>query len=699
MENTTDPGSPPSRHDLEDRTALMMAERDVLELIARDAPLARTLEAIVDLVERQARGVLASILLVDDQGCLRLGAAPSLPTPYNRAVEGLAIGPTVGCCGTAAFRKQTVITADIASDPLWAQYRDLALPHGLAACWSVPLLAGDGRVLGTLAHYYRRPQEPGPKDLELTEIARHLAEIAIERKQAGVALQQSKDELERRVAERTTELRASEALLRAVVDHTPDAIYIKDLSGRYLMINGAAAANLGRRVEEVTGRRTDELIEAASARVIRAHDRAVVAGGVSQTFEETLVVGGEERVFLSTKFPYRSAEGEIVGLVGISRDITKQVRRERVLKEAQGLAHMGSWEWDVPRNEVRWSDELYRIYGVEPGAFVATFEAFLGQIRADDRERVRRAIEAAMARGGSFSQEEHIVRPSGEERVLASSGRVELNEAGEPVRLWGICIDITERKRAEEEVLELNATLERRVEERTRQLEATNRELEAFSYSVSHDLRAPLRGLDGFSRILLDEYAACLDEPGRDYLRRVRAASQRMGQLIDDLLELSRLTRGALGHGQVDLSRIAREVADGLRALAPHRQVALTIQDGLVVEGDARLLRVAIENLLNNAWKFTSRHAKARIAFGAEVQGGRQEFYVRDDGAGFDMAHADGLFEPFVRLHRPEEFEGTGVGLATVQRIVHRHGGRIWAEAAPERGATFRFTLHEGPSV
>jgi signal transduction histidine kinase len=283
--------------------------------------------------------------------------------------------------------------------------------------------------------------------------------------------------------------------------------------------------------------------------------------------------------------------------------------------------------------------------------------------------------------------------------VLASSGRVELNEAGEPVRLWGICIDITERKRAEEEVLELNATLERRVEERTRQLEATNRELEAFSYSVSHDLRAPLRGLDGFSRILLDEYAACLDEPGRDYLRRVRAASQRMGQLIDDLLELSRLTRGALGHGQVDLSRIAREVADGLRALAPHRQVALTIQDGLVVEGDARLLRVAIENLLNNAWKFTSRHAKARIAFGAEVQGGRQEFYVRDDGAGFDMAHADGLFEPFVRLHRPEEFEGTGVGLATVQRIVHRHGGRIWAEAAPERGATFRFTLHEGPSV
>ncbi len=235
------------------------------------------------------------------------------------------------------------------------------------------------------------------------------------------------------------------------------------------------------------------------------------------------------------------------------------------------------------------------------------------------------------------------------------------------------------------------------MEEANRELEVTNRELEAFSYSVSHDLRAPLRSIDGFSQILLEDYADELDEEGKDYLGRVRAASQRMGRLIDDLLGLSRVTRGALRREGVNLSSLAQEVADGLGESRPDRDVDFEIEEGIEVHGDPRLIRVALTNLIGNAFKFTEREKRAKISFGQDrklSQLGRVPvYYVRDNGAGFDMEYADKLFGAFQRLHGTNEFEGTGIGLATVQRIVHRHGGRVWAEGEVGRGATFFFTL------
>jgi signal transduction histidine kinase len=249
--------------------------------------------------------------------------------------------------------------------------------------------------------------------------------------------------------------------------------------------------------------------------------------------------------------------------------------------------------------------------------------------------------------------------------------------------------------------------LEQRVTDRTHELEernealrrnaaelvAANTELDAFAYSVSHDLRAPLRSIDGFSQVLLEDYSARLDEAGRDSLQRVRAASQRMATLIDDLLKLARFARSEMRTEAVDLSKIAQDIAADLQRSTPERQVEFAIAPGLEARGDVRLLRVALENLLRNSWKYTAKQPRPRIEFGSVQENGERVFRVRDNGAGFDMQYADKLFGVFQRLHSAADFEGTGVGLATVRRIIARHGGRIWAEGVVDQGATFYFTL------
>lgn len=255
-------------------------------------------------------------------------------------------------------------------------------------------------------------------------------------------------------------------------------------------------------------------------------------------------------------------------------------------------------------------------------------------------------------------------------------------KVGKSVFATAILRDISERKTSEQSLRDYAA-----------QLEASNRELEAFSYSVSHDLRAPLRSIDGFSQALLEDYSPQLDRVGVDYLNRVRAAAQRMGHLIDDLLTLARVARVELKPQEIDLSAIALEVAVELRKSEPTREARIDIEPGLKSRGDARLLRVAFENLLGNAWKFTSGRPCAEVKFGVTYIEGVPAYYVRDNGAGFDMTYAGKLFSAFQRLHEGHEFPGTGIGLATVQRVIHKHGGKIWADATPNRGATFYFVL------
>lgn len=264
---------------------------------------------------------------------------------------------------------------------------------------------------------------------------------------------------------------------------------------------------------------------------------------------------------------------------------------------------------------------------------------------------------------------------------------------GNIIGLLGTSHDITERKTHEEALRQAQVLLEKRVEERTSSLQLANKELESFAYAVSHDLRAPLRGIDGWSQVLIEDYGGKLDEQAMVYLQAIRARSQRMSQLIDALLRLSFVARCELKREPVNLSLIAREIMSTMQNEEPGRKAQIHIQENLVANGDPALLRVVLENLLSNAWKFTSKNAETIIKFGVDQDGKSAIYHVRDNGIGFAHDQNNKIFSPFRRLHPSNEYPGTGVGLATVQRIIHRHEGKIWVEAVPNQGATFFFTL------
>ncbi len=306
------------------------------------------------------------------------------------------------------------------------------------------------------------------------------------------------------------------------------------------------------------------------------------------------------------------------------------------------------------------------------------FKEYMAPLKSGEKERVQFKTIHKRKNGSTYPVDVYLQLSAFESRSV----------------FVGIILDITERVKAECEVRRLNESLERQVAERTSELSVVNKELEAFAYSVSHDLRAPLRGIDGFSQALSEDYGDRLDEDAQDYLRRIRTATHHMGELINDLLSLSRVTRSELRRENVDISSQAQNVVAYLRRTMPERSVEIEIEQGLVAEGaDSHLVRVVLENLIGNAWKFTSQKKDAKIELGRKIIDGERVFYIKDNGAGFDMEYAGKLFGAFQRLHSVDEFEGTGIGLATVQRIVHRHGGRIWAEAEFEKGAVFYFTL------
>ncbi|MEO8303268.1 MAG: ATP-binding protein [Betaproteobacteria bacterium] len=371
-------------------------------------------------------------------------------------------------------------------------------------------------------------------------------------------------------------------------------------------------------------------------------------------------------------------------------------RSEQLMVDTQGVAHLGTWEWNISEPTAAWSDELYRIYGMTREQYTPSYEAYLTMVHPDDRQRVMDATNRVFHEHVPYSHDERIYRPDGSLRYLHTWAHPVLDESGKLTRLVGVCQDITDQKLAEEQVRELNADLEQRVAERTRTIENSMRDVEAFNATLSHDLRAPLSVIALSCSVMLQGEGEPLPPRVTENLDRIKRSSTYMTELVNDLLTLAQVGNAPVARSDLDLTKLCEEVVADLRLGSTGREVTVVIAPGLRCNADPRLMRATIENLVGNAWKYSSRAVDAHIEIGKTSAGGPDgstTFFVKDNGAGFDMKEAHRLFAPFERLHKATEFEGTGVGLAAVHRIIDRHGGRIWAESKPDRGATFFFEI------
>ncbi|MEN8763417.1 MAG: PAS domain S-box protein, partial [Thiogranum sp.] len=498
----------------------------------------------------------------------------------------------------------------------------------------------------------------------------------------------------------TTALKREQDLSSAVLDTIGSVVVVLNRSGRIVSFNQAAQSISGYSAEEAVGRRVWDFLLADNEREgVEDVFARLAAGDFPCSYENSwLARDGKSHRIVWNNSALVDNEGRVEYVIATGIDITEQRRAER----------------DLARVETEWNkaieffaDPIFLV-GLDDRVIRAN-HAFFSMIGKPASQVIGHDISAIMYPDGEavpchvcaarrerkdvdiVLEEDHPDNPVG--RPIEVTLRVIRDAYRKPVGILMGIRDLSRQRQIEAELRQHRDHLEELVQQRTSALESVNRELESFSYSVSHDLRAPLRSIDGFSHALLEDYNAVLDETGLGYLHRVRKASQRMGQLIDDLLQLSRVGRDAMECRQIDLSKLAGSVVRLLREGDSEREMDVYIQDDMKTFGDPRLLRLLLENLLGNAWKFSSPRTVGEISFGVTNQDGRQEFYVRDNGIGFDMKYADKLFGPFQRLHSDTDFAGTGIGLATVYRIVKRHEGDIRAASEPDQGATFYFSF------
>jgi PAS domain S-box-containing protein len=590
-------------------------------------------------------------------------ASATEDNPYRQR-RRVALEPGVYCASVIA-RRSGLLVPDARQAAEWRRSPEVNM--GMCFYLGLPLVCSDGEIFGTVCLMDREENREAASQEDLVRGLRAMVEGD---------LRLLAEAWERRRLE--GELRRLEEKFRAYYDGNPIPTFTWQKKGEDLVLvecNQAARAITGSDVKGYIGRSAAEIYQGKGG-VHRDLWRCLRAKRVirRQIRSQHFMPG---RDLLITYVPVPSDT-----VVVHTEDITEHKQVEDQLRTTLESIDDGFFVCDVDWRFVYVNAPAERILGIRREEVLGkshweVFPLTLGT-------RLEREYHRAAA--GEIRDFENFYEPWGRwfhNRCFPREG------GGMSVYFQ----DITERKRAEEELRTLTAELEARVARRTAQLEAANRELEAFAYSVSHDLRAPLRAMSGFSHLLLEYYSDKLDDQGRHFLQRMDQVSQRMGKLIDDLLSLSRLARREMQRERVNLSEMARGIAAELRERDPERRVHFVIGERLMAHGDPHLLGVVLENLLGNAWKFTAKKPEATIEFGAIRQKGKRVYLVRDDGIGFDMAYAEKIFQAFQRLNPTNEFEGSGIGLATVERIIHRHGGRAWAQGEVGNGATFFFTL------
>jgi PAS domain S-box-containing protein len=519
-----------------------------------------------------------------------------------------------------------------------------------------------------------------------------------------------------------------ETKFRGLLESAPDPMVIVDGEGRITLVNARTEKVFGYTREELVGQRVELIVPERFREAHVGHRERYSKCPVPRAMGENLELYGRRKD--GTEFPVEISLSPLETREGVLissaiRDVSERQRIQQDLRDAnefleqrvhartqelaaanagllkiqesmalaQRIARIGTFELDGGTGRTQWTAGQHAIYGIAEGSFGGTREDWIALVHPEDRERANEVVEGAIGTHSPYSNEYRIIRPDGEVRWIRALGQIFYGQQGEFRRLVGANLDITDRKNKENEIVALNASLERRVDERTRELTIANKELESFSYSVSHDLRAPLRHIDGFARILSEEYAGSPPEEARGFLNRILKSTTDMGKLIDSLIKLAHLGRQELVCEKVHFGELVKSAIADLPQNEPNRNVEWRVEALPTVKCDPDLLKVVLTNVLSNALKFTRGRAAALIEIGTAAKDGELAFFVRDNGVGFDPQYADKLFGVFQRLHAQENFEGTGIGLATVQRIIHRHGGRIWAESAPDQGATFYFTI------
>jgi PAS domain S-box-containing protein len=576
----------------------------------------------------------------------------------------------------------------------------LRLPGELepaAAAWTAPLKAqslyitpiiGATRAWGLLMVALRHVPLFVEDDLALIQLFALQSVIHLERAALVERLEATNQELQERVAEQSR----SESTFRALLESAPDGMVIIDTDRTIIMSNAQAGRHFGCQPVELAGRQLDSLFSEESRRHFLSSYQAVMQEPPSRPViiaeEMTALRGDGSHILVEVSLnPIHSEEGMLT-IVAV-HDLTHRFQAEKKFRGLLESAPDSVVVVDEQGIIQLVNSQAEKMFGYERQEMLGKTIEMLVPRRFQKKH--------AKHREGYYG--DHPARPMGAGLELFAVRRngtefpVEISlsplEFEEGLLVSAAIRDITERKEFEEAIQQLNSDLE----QRAAQQEASNKELESFSYSVSHDLRAPLRSIDGFSQALLEDYGSQLPKEALGYLKRVRAAAQRMAELIDDLLNLSRVTRASLNPRFINLSQLAQEVIAGLEEQNPQRKVQVSIMPDLMVTADPHLMRIVLDNLLSNAFKFTTRRDPALIEFGQLSKAAERTFFVRDNGVGFNMAYVDKLFGVFQRLHSASDYPGTGVGLATVQRIIKIHGGRIWPESTEGRGTTFFFTL------